>query len=116
MPTIDLFGCTLMPVSCETSLLTRWICRESTFVVSWKKSGRVLIAITISSSEALPARSPIPFTQTSICRAPACTAARLFATARPRSLWQCTEMRALSMFGTFFWISRSDCANSSGIA
>ena len=51
-------------------------------------SGRVRMAMTISSMAALPARSPMPFTVHSTCRAPAWTAARELATARPRSLWQ----------------------------
>ena len=41
------------------------------FVLRSKKSGRVLIAITTSSSEALPARSPMPLMHVSIWRAPA---------------------------------------------
>ncbi len=56
--------------------------------------------MTISSSEAFPARSPIPFTVHSICRQPASIAARLFATARPRSLWQCAEKTTRSESGT----------------
>ena len=55
--------------------------------------------MTTSSSEQLPARSPIPLIVHSICPAPLSTAARLLATARPRSLWQWTLMTALSMFG-----------------
>jgi hypothetical protein len=57
-----------------------------------KVSARVLRAITISSSAALPARSPMPLIVHSTWRAPAITAAKLLATARPRSLWQCVEM------------------------
>src|SRR5438034_1201938 len=53
-----------------------------------KRSRRVLIAITTSSIDVLPARSPMPFTVHSTCRAPFCTAASEFATAMPRSLWQ----------------------------
>jgi hypothetical protein len=59
-----------------------------------------LIAITTSSSAALPARSPMPLTVHSICRAPPAMPASEFATAMPRSLWQCTENTALSEFGT----------------
>ena len=55
---------------------------------------RTLSAITISSSEALPARSPMPLIVHSTWRAPAWTAAIEFATARPRSLWQWTEITA----------------------
>ena len=50
------------------------------------KSGLVLIAITTSSKAALPALSPKPFIVHSICLAPACTPAKEFATARPKSL------------------------------
>ena len=53
-------------------------------------SGRVRRAITTSSSEALPARSPRPLMVTSTWRAPAWTAASVLAVARPRSLWQWT--------------------------
>src|SRR5213080_2807637 len=53
-----------------------------------KRSPRVLIAMTTSSMAVLPARSPMPFTVHSICRAPFCTAASELATAMPRSLWQ----------------------------
>ena len=56
--------------------------------------------MTTSSSEQLPARSPMPLTVHSIWPAPASTAARLLATAMPRSLWQWTLTTALSMFGT----------------
>ena len=47
------------------------------------------IAMTISSSDALPARSPMPLIGHSTCRTPPWIAARLFATASPRSSWQC---------------------------
>src|SRR3989304_3053416 len=43
----------------------------------------------------------MPLTQVSTWRAPARTAARLFATARPRSLWQCTEIVARGGLPTF---------------
>ncbi len=52
--------------------------------------------MTTSSSEQFPARSPIPLMVHSICLAPPSTALRLFATAIPRSLWQCTEKVTLS--------------------
>ena len=45
--------------------------------------------MTISSSDALPARSPMPLIVHSTWRAPALIAASVFATARPRSSWQC---------------------------
>ncbi|MNH34770.1 hypothetical protein D3C79_953890 [compost metagenome] len=42
----------------------------------------------------------MPLMVHSIWRAPICTAPMEFATERPRSSWQCTEMMAWSMFGT----------------
>jgi hypothetical protein len=60
----------------------------------------VRIAITTSSSEQFPARSPMPLIVHSICPAPCSTAARLLATAKPRSSWQWTLITARSMFGT----------------
>ena len=42
----------------------------------------------------------MPLMVHSIWRAPAFTPASEFATAMPRSLWQCTENTALSEFGT----------------
>ena len=57
---------------------------------------RVRTAITISSSDALPARSPRPFIVHSTWRAPCITAASELATATPRSLWQCTDHTARS--------------------
>ena len=53
-------------------------------------SGRVRRAMTTSSREALPARSPRPLIVTSTWRAPAWTAASVLAVASPRSLWQWT--------------------------
>ena len=58
-------------------------------VVYGMRSGADSIAITISSSAALPARSPMPLIVHSTCRAPPCTAASELATASPRSSWQC---------------------------
>ena len=54
---------------------------------------RVRSSITISSSEQLPARSPMPLIAHSTCRAPASTPAKELATASPRSSWQWTERR-----------------------
>ena len=48
--------------------------------------------MTTSSSDALPARSPMPLMVTSAWRAPARMPASELAIARPRSSWQCTEM------------------------
>ena len=69
-------------------------------VLNGIKSFLVFIAITISSREALPALSPIPLIVHSTCLAPAETPANEFATAKPKSLWQCTDKIALSIFGT----------------
>ena len=84
-------------MACETVRLAAcsWVVR--TLVWTRSASARVRMAMTTSSSEQLPARSPTPLTVHSICRAPAWTAARLLATARPRSSWQCTESTARSM-------------------
>ena len=75
---------------------------------------RTRIAITTSSSAVLPARSPMPLMVHSICRAPAFTPASEFATAMPRSLWQCTENTALSEFGTVSRTFRNISKYSSG--
>ena len=72
----------------------------STLVQYGITSLRTFIAITTSSSAALPARSPMPLMVHSIWRMPARTPASEFATAMPRSSWQCAEKRALSAFGT----------------
>jgi len=82
----------------------------------WKPNSdsRVFIAITISSSEQLPARSPMPLMVHSTWRAPARTAARLLATAMPRSLWQCTLKTTLSAPFTFFFRKEKTSWNSSG--
>ncbi len=61
---------------------------------------RTRIAITTSSSAALPARSPRPLIVHSTCRAPASTAASALATAMPRSLWQWVEIVTPSIPGT----------------
>ena len=75
----------------RTSREAGTICVVSIPVSSWNTSRRVRTVITISSSEALPARSPRPLMVHSTCRAPASTAANELATASPRSLWQWTE-------------------------
>ena len=100
-PTMALLGWTVIPVRSATRRLVRVISRVLMPVVRPKRSFRVWMAITTSSREAFPARSPMPFTQTSTCRAPARTAARELATARPRSLWQWTERVTFSTPRTF---------------
>ena len=42
----------------------------------------------------------MPLMVHSIWRAPFCTAVKELAVAIPKSLWQCTEITALSIFGT----------------
>jgi hypothetical protein len=74
------------------------------------------MAITTSSSAALPARSPMPLMVHSTCRHPAFNPASEFATAMPRSLWQCTEKIAFSEPGTFSITVRNIWKYSSGVA
>ena len=99
-PTIALLNCTGNEVAADTSFEARVSMVVSMPVQNGSTSLRTLIAITTSSSAALPARSPMPLMVHSICRAPALMPASEFATAMPRSLWQCTEKRAWSEFGT----------------
>ena len=68
-----------------------------------RASRRVCSTITISSSEQLPARSPMPLTVHSTWRAPFWIAASEFATASPRSLWQCTLTTAESPSALTTW-------------
>src|SRR5215831_4922168 len=99
-PTIALFGCTGKPVMPDTSFEAATICVVSMRVEHGKTSLRVFTAMTISSSEALPARSPRPLTVHSTWRAPCITADSELATAMPKSLWQCTDHTALLELGT----------------
>ena len=80
-----LFGGTRNPVREDTSRDVRRISRVSTRLSRPMRSRRVRSAMTTSSSEQLPARSPMPFTAHSIWRAPPRTAASELATASPRS-------------------------------
>jgi len=80
-PTIALFGWTCTPVMWESSREDLKISSVRTRVSIPKKSFRVRSAITISSSDALPARSPIPLMVHSTCRAPCMSAVSEFATA-----------------------------------
>ncbi|MNP35909.1 hypothetical protein D3C76_1292620 [compost metagenome] len=57
---------------------------------------RVAMAMASSSREQLPARSPMPLMVTSTWVAPPAMAARLLATASPRSLWQWALYSTLS--------------------
>ena len=78
--------------------------------------GRTCPAITISSRAAFPARSPMPLTVHSTCPAPASIAASEFATASPRSSWQCALNTTLSLFGTRSRTLRNMAPYSEGIA
>ena len=100
-PTMALLGCTLMPVM----VLTRWLARVSSRVLMsvWASSSSpcILMAMTTSSSEVLPARSPRPLMVHSIWLAPFLTAERDSAVAIPRSLWVWTATVTSSMPRTF---------------
>ncbi len=73
--------------------------------------------MTISSSDVFPARSPRPLIVHSIWRAPpTITAASEFATAMPRSLWQCTDQTALSELGIRSRSLRMNSPNCCGTA
>ncbi len=100
-PTMALLRATVRPV---TRLTRRLVGTRSSVRMPVRqppyRSGRVARAMTISSSAALPARSPMPLIVTSTCRAPAWTAASVLATAMPRSSWQWTARTVRAMFGT----------------
>ena len=91
-PTIALFGWIAKPgqVADEAAGGGDLLGRRRPSRASGNCVGRVRRAITTSSSDALPARSPRPLIVTSTWRAPAWTAASVLAVARPRSLWQWT--------------------------
>mmetsp|Transcript_11203 Transcript_11203/g.28732 ORF Transcript_11203/g.28732 Transcript_11203/m.28732 type:complete len:280 (+) Transcript_11203:934-1773(+) len=72
------------------------------------------MAMTTSSSEALPARSPMPLMVHSTWRAPAMAPARLLAVLSPRSFWQCVDMMAPSMPGVLALIAAMRLPNSCG--
>jgi len=98
-----------------TSLLMRMIWRVSMPVPRLKTGRRVCSAITTSSSEVFPARSPIPLTVTSAWRAPARIPASVLAVAIPRSLWQWVDTMQPSMPGVFWMIPVINAPNSSGV-
>src|SRR5207248_2241755 len=85
-------------------------------IVEGMRSLRTLIAITISSRAAFPARSPMPLIVHSTWRAPARTPASELATARPRSLWQCVEKTTRSAPGTRVFSIRISSKYSCGVA
>ena len=72
------------------------------------------MAMTTSSKEAFPARSPIPLMVHSIWRAPAMAPARLLAVDRPRSFWQCVEKITFSAPGVLARRSAMRPPNSCG--
>ena len=113
-PTTALFGCTEYPVVIETRREVRMI---SFAFKPWRTPSawlRVRTIIAISSSEQLPARSPMPFTATSTCRAPFTMPASELATASPRSLWQWVETTTWP--GTASRTIRTSSPNSWGMA
>ncbi len=69
-PTIALLYCTGNDVAAATSFEARVSIAASILVKYGSLSLRTRIAITTSSSAALPARSPMPLMVHSICRAP----------------------------------------------
>lgn len=75
---------------------------------------RSAMAMTTSSREALPARSPMPLMVHSTWRAPFMAPARLLAVDSPRSFWQWVEMMTLSMPGVLALMSAIRLPNSCG--
>src|SRR5258707_10152255 len=88
-PTTALLGATTAPVISVSMRLVGKSSSSRMPVVTPKLSLRTARATTTSSREAFPARSPIPLIVHSICRTPARIAASEFATAIPKSSWQC---------------------------
>ena len=116
-PTTALFGWTTKPVVWATRREAGTICEASMPTSRPKKSRRVRTAITTSSREQLPARSPRPLIVHSTWRAPpSVTPASELATAMPRSLWQCTDQMALSAFGMRSRSVRMNWPYNSGMA
>ena len=72
----------------------------STSVWTPRDSPCTAMAMTTSSNEVFPARSPMPFTQSSTWRAPALTAAMALAEAIPRSFCPWNDRTAPSSSGT----------------
>ena len=115
-PTMALFDWTGSSVIFESSWLASNSPSDRIAVSYGSRSRRTRSAITISSSDALPARSPMPLIVHSTWRTPPSNAARLLATASPRSSWQCVLKIALSAFGTRRRISSKNSRMSSGVA
>ena len=116
LPTTALFGGTAMPERSATSRDSAWIPVVSRPVATPRRSPWTRSASATSSSEVLPARSPIALTVTSTCLAPAAIAARLFAVARPRSSWPWNESTAASHSGTRVRRPRIIASTWSGVA
>ncbi len=114
-PTIALLGGTTNPVAVLTSRLTAVSWVVSIPVARPSFADRVWIAMTISSSELLPARSPMPLIVTSAWRAPATRPASVLAVASPRSSWQWTDSTTPSIPGTSARIRAISAPNSSGV-
>lgn len=74
------------------------------------------IAITTSSKEALPARSPMPLMVHSICRAPAMAPARLLAVAKPKSFCAWRQGTTSYTFATFVICAHNMCDLNIGVA
>ena len=72
--------------------------------------------MTISSSEALPARSPKPLIVHSAWRAPFLIAESVLITDMPKSSWQWTLIMASPLLGTSARIWAISAPNSSGTA
>mmetsp|Transcript_9036 Transcript_9036/g.29676 ORF Transcript_9036/g.29676 Transcript_9036/m.29676 type:complete len:206 (+) Transcript_9036:1965-2582(+) len=117
-PTIALCGCTFIPVYSDTmsevgAMCTGAIPFQSPPPTSWSLP-RNLMAITTSSSDAFPARSPMPLIVHSIWRAPLSAPASELAVLRPRSFWQCVEMTTFSTPTTFSLMPLMSVPNSCG--
>ena len=97
-----------------TSREVRAISRVLTSVCTPSEDWWVRRAITTSSMEQLPARSPMPLTATSTWRAPACTAEMEEATETPRSSWQWTLQMARSAPGVSAISHSTSSAKASG--
>src|ERR671918_83153 len=98
---IALFGWTTTPIVFETNLEISY--SKFTLILCFFEY-RHCRAITNSSNEAFPALSPSPLMVTCAQEAPEFIAAIEFATASPKSLWQCT------LIGVFIF-DLSSCTN-----
>lgn len=115
--------CTWIPLSCENALspmigllggIGMLNMFEINLLVGFSRFVFILVLyprrkcsiVTTSSSAAFPALSPYPFATTCAPSAPACIADIVFATASPKSLWQCTSIGTLlPMFFLMYFTS-----------